>query len=1008
MARSSRDDFSEKTKRILRERVGGRCSNPSCRKETCGPSDKENKSVILGEAAHIRAAAPGGPRYEEAMSAEERSGISNGIWLCRDCARLIDLEVSSYPVQTLLDWKEQAEQRQREYLGHSISLLEKTDENIYPVYLSDPPPSIAEYYISRPLLEQEIREKILEKGKCLLSGIGGIGKTETIKRVLEELMDQECSSTGIQFIIWVSFSNNDLKGSVLEALPEYKSFSDKVRAWKEFWRVLQCYRDRLLLVIDNIEAESSDPELENLSSYPCRVAVTSRRESVGGLETVSIDVLPDDDCIRLFDRHYRGMKDHFALSDVLRMIDYHTIMIELLARTANMEEWTIEELRRKLKDNGFRMSEEQVAGHHEKLRNEKKIIDQLKILFSLTSYQESFKRMVEQVSVIPAIPFRFRDISRWTSIQKKSDLEKMVAAGWLQSDHKFKTTYIMHSVIASAVRAQFEDTLYSDCRHIIYSLANEMYYDSGKHGAEKAWLIPFSWSVSDILKDNLCSENDAAFLTNLANIYDDIGNFAAAKDLYHRIYMIHRSLETGSADLSYDYFNLAQVCMNLDSLDTARDYGEKCLAIRKKLYGPDDLELVNIYSLLGPIYHRLGDWEKAEDYFSKGKEIIERNQEIDPIVSSTLFCDLASFYRDRGFSNDYLKSEELYEECMKRFSDVFPEDHPETAALYENIAVLKQYKGDYEEALKLERKALKIKEKLLSPEHPDIIEAYINLGYIYYLLDRYDESLRSYDTAEEKLRKWQEENSSRMAALYNNKALTLKACGDYERALDLYRKSEKIRLLYLPEDHELVLSARNNIAHTLTETGQYREAIDIFERIIESYRRKTDGKDIDSEFLATLFNNIAEAYRAEKDYDKALSYCTDALKMKETVYGSHSVDYAISLNTMGLILYYQDRLKEAEQSVGAALEIYRIQLPEIHHLTSTAYFNLALIEDKENKDNEALKHYHEALDIDSKLGNIDDMILTAEYIADLYQRNNMKEDEKMYRDWIEELLEEFG
>ena len=156
-----------------------------------------------------------------------------------------------------------------------------------------------------------------------------------------------------------------------------------------------------------------------------------------------------------------------------------------------------------------------------------------------------------------------------------------------------------------------------------------------------------------------------------------------------------------------------------------------------------------------------------------------------------------------------------------------------------------------------------------------------------------------------------------------------------------------------------------------------------------------------------MFNNIAEAYRAEKDYDKALSYCTDALKMKETVYGSHSVDYAISLNTKGLILYYQDRLKEAEQSVRAALEIYRIQLPETHHLTSTAYFNLALIEDKENKDNEALKHYHEALDIDSKLGNIDDMILTAEYIADLYQRNNMKEDEKIYRDWIEEMLEEF-
>ena len=61
MARRNRDNFSEKTKRILRERVGGKCSNPSCNRETCGPSDNPDKSVILGDAAHIRAASLGGP-----------------------------------------------------------------------------------------------------------------------------------------------------------------------------------------------------------------------------------------------------------------------------------------------------------------------------------------------------------------------------------------------------------------------------------------------------------------------------------------------------------------------------------------------------------------------------------------------------------------------------------------------------------------------------------------------------------------------------------------------------------------------------------------------------------------------------------------------------------------------------------------------------------------------------------------------------------------------------------
>lgn len=33
-------DFSERIKTVLCERVGGRCSNPKCRRETLGPHKK--------------------------------------------------------------------------------------------------------------------------------------------------------------------------------------------------------------------------------------------------------------------------------------------------------------------------------------------------------------------------------------------------------------------------------------------------------------------------------------------------------------------------------------------------------------------------------------------------------------------------------------------------------------------------------------------------------------------------------------------------------------------------------------------------------------------------------------------------------------------------------------------------------------------------------------------------------------------------------------------------------
>ena len=113
-------DFSDATRKLLADRVGHRCSNPGCRRPTVGPHSDENKKMSCGEAAHIRAASPGGKRYDPDMSDQERVSASNGLWLCSTCHTLVDSDASLYTVEELQHWKIIAEQRALEELDPGV------------------------------------------------------------------------------------------------------------------------------------------------------------------------------------------------------------------------------------------------------------------------------------------------------------------------------------------------------------------------------------------------------------------------------------------------------------------------------------------------------------------------------------------------------------------------------------------------------------------------------------------------------------------------------------------------------------------------------------------------------------------------------------------------------------------------------------------------------------------------------------------------------------------------
>ena len=102
-----RDDFSKATKTLLAGRAAFSCTVPSCRRVTIGAANGHHGIINVGEAAHITAALPGGPRYNPDMTPEERRSADNGIWVCRDHHAVIDQDDPAYTVDLLRAWKAQ-------------------------------------------------------------------------------------------------------------------------------------------------------------------------------------------------------------------------------------------------------------------------------------------------------------------------------------------------------------------------------------------------------------------------------------------------------------------------------------------------------------------------------------------------------------------------------------------------------------------------------------------------------------------------------------------------------------------------------------------------------------------------------------------------------------------------------------------------------------------------------------------------------------------------------------
>jgi len=271
-------------------------------------------------------------------------------------------------------------------------------------------------------------KKIVESGNgaALVTGIGGMGKTE-ICRKLFYMYEGEVGGK-FRYIGWVEWNGslqNTFYRSFLKTL-DIEKVDESFIATK---RDIAKFGSDLLLFIDGANDISPDDQIE-LASLGCKVVVSSRHGRIDRFEAVHTCAMSEEHCTGIY-KHIRekGVRDNTAISAIIEKAGRITIVVELLAKAAKAKKLSDSEMLAELNACGFDLS-----NINEKIFETKTFNQNMEKLFDISGLNEKERGILKKFSLFPPIPLNHDIAKRWMEQETFDLLDDLVNRSWLEEN----------------------------------------------------------------------------------------------------------------------------------------------------------------------------------------------------------------------------------------------------------------------------------------------------------------------------------------------------------------------------------------------------------------------------------------------------------------------------------------------------------------------------------------------------------------------------------------------
>ena len=348
-----------------------------------------------------------------------------------------------------------------------------------------------------------------------------------------------------------------------------------------------------------------------------------------------------------------------------------------------------------------------------------------------------------------------------------------------------------------------------------------------------------------------------------------------------------------------------------------------------------DVETLNLFGWVGRFYDAQGQYSAAQVVRQQELEASRRvlgDEHPDTLASIN---NLALTFFHHG---NLAEARKLQETALGKIQQVRGNEHPDTLTLMNNLVLTMCDQGDLTGARKLQETALETMRYVLGDEHSITRASMNNLALILWNQGDLAGARKLQDNVlEVQQRILGNEHPDTLTSM-NNLANTLRSQGDLTGARLLQEVVLEIRQHILGEEHPDTLSSINDLACTWWDQGDLVAAQKLQETALEIRKRVLGEEHLDT---LTSMNNLANTLRRQGDLIGARSLHETALEARRRILGEEHPDTLGSINNLACICWDQRDLAGAQKLQESVLAVQQRVLGEYHPDTFISMNNLA-------------------------------------------------------------------